>query len=149
MLEQPLDVIELDLRALRIGQAAAELFENPAHPLHIDFAGNFYRQVVAELAPVQRPPQGIALVAAALLSAGAIAWTVALSVAVALLHGFSQTLGALAQRIQRLALRIRGGMGVTLAEPAAGVAHRVVGFAEAVLVIGRLRIAVLALLTLL
>jgi hypothetical protein len=39
ILQQPLDVIEFDLRALRIGKAAAQFFQNPAHPLHIDLAG--------------------------------------------------------------------------------------------------------------
>src|SRR5580700_8516868 len=149
ILQQPLDVIEFDLRTLRIGEAAAQFFQNPAHPLHIDFAGNLHRQVITELAPVQRPSQRIALVAAALLPSGAIAGAIALAVAIALLHRFGETLGALAQRIQRLALRIHGAIGIALAELAAGVAHRVVGLAEAVLAVTGLRIAVLTLLALL
>src|ERR1700712_2426715 len=48
ILQQPLDVIEFDLRALRIAEAAAQFLENPAHPLHVDFAGDLDRQVVAE-----------------------------------------------------------------------------------------------------
>src|ERR1700694_4692631 len=97
ILQQPLDVIELDLRTLRIGEAAAEFFQNPAHPLHIDFAGNLHRQIVAEFAPVQRPSERVALIPAALLPARPIARAVALSVAIALLHRFSEALGALAQ----------------------------------------------------
>jgi hypothetical protein len=42
ILQQPLEVIEFNLRALRIGKTAAEFFQNPAHPLHIDFAGNLH-----------------------------------------------------------------------------------------------------------
>ncbi len=51
ILQQPLDVIEFDLRTLRIGEPAAQFFQNPANPLHIDFAGNLDRQVVAEIFP--------------------------------------------------------------------------------------------------
>ena len=52
ILQQPLDVIEFDLRALGIGEAAAEFFQYPAHPLHIDFAGNLHGKVIAEFTPV-------------------------------------------------------------------------------------------------
>src|SRR3984885_287400 len=96
----------------------------------------------------QRPSQGITAIGAALLPARAITRSVALSLAIALLHGLGEALGTLAQRVQRLALRIHGGVGVALAEPAAGVAHRAVGFAEAILAVGLL-IAVLTLLALL
>src|ERR1700679_1694952 len=96
ILQQALEVVEFDLRALRIGEAAAEFFENPAHPLDVDFAGNLHRQIVAIFAPVQRPSERIALVAAALLAAGAIAGTIALPVAIALLHRVGKALGALA-----------------------------------------------------
>src|SRR5471030_2159087 len=95
ILQQPLDVIEFDLRALRVGEPAAQFFQDAPHPLHVDLAGNLHRQIVAEFAPVQRPPQGIALVTAALLAAGAIARAVALPVAVTLLHRLGQRLGAL------------------------------------------------------
>src|SRR3984957_15962720 len=150
ILQQPLDVIEFDLRAGRIGEAAAQFFQDAAHPLHVDLAGDLDREVVAEFAPVQRPSQRIALIAAALLPAGAIAGTVALAVAIALLHRFRKALGALAQRLQRLALRVHRPIGVTLAQPAAGIAHRAVGLAEAVLAVAIVSLFVLlALLTLL
>jgi hypothetical protein len=42
VLQQPLNVVELDLRPRRIGQAAAQLFQDPAHPLHIDLAGDHF-----------------------------------------------------------------------------------------------------------
>src|ERR1700722_9504443 len=150
ILQQPLDVIEFDLRAGGIGEAAAQFFEDAAHPLHVDLAGDLDREVVAEFAPVQRPSQRIALIAAALLPAGAIAGAVALAVAIALLHRFRKALGALAQRLQRLALRVHRPIGVTLAQPAAGIAHRAVGLAEAVLAVAIVSLFVLlALLTLL
>jgi len=88
--------------------------------------------------------------AAALLPASAITRAVALSLAIALLHPFSEALGALAQRFQRAALRIHGAVGVALAQPAAGVAHRGIGFAEAILAVALIPLlALLALLPLL
>src|SRR3979490_732001 len=69
ILPQPLDIGEFDLRALRIGEAAAKLFENPAHPLHIDFAGNLHRQIVTEFAPVPRPSARIVAIASPLVPA--------------------------------------------------------------------------------
>src|SRR4051794_14841815 len=145
ILQQPLDVIELDLRTGGIGQAPAQLFQNPAHPLHVHLAGNFDRVVVAELTPVQRPAKRIAAPGRALLAAGAIAGAV-LPLAFALLHAFGQALSALAQRLERPALRIHRAIGVPLAEPAAGIAHRAVGLAETILAVAL--IALLALLTL-
>ena len=76
--------------------------------------------IVAEFAAVQRPSERIVAVGAALLPARAIARGVALPVAIALLHRLRQALGALAQRFQRLALRIHRAIGVTFAKPAAG-----------------------------
>src|SRR5580692_8376044 len=134
VLEQPLEVIELDLRTLRVGKTPAKLFENPAHPLHIDLAGNLHRQIVAEILAMQGPSQGIALAAVALLPAGPLAGPIALTVAVLLLHGLGEALRPLAQGIQRLALRIDGTVGIALTELAAGITHRVVGSAQAILV---------------
>src|SRR5437868_9703116 len=104
ILQQPLDVIKFELRALRIGEAAAEFFQNAANPLHIDFAGDLHRIVVAVFVALQRPSKRIGTIGAALLPANAIARTIALSL-VALLHRLREALGALAQRIQRAALR--------------------------------------------
>src|SRR5450631_738810 len=150
ILQQPLDVIELDLGTLRIGEAPAQFFQNPAHPLDIDLAGDLHRQIVTEFAPVQRPAERIVAVGAALLPARAIARAVALTIAVTLLHRLRQTLGALAQRFQRPALRIHGAIGVAFPEPAAGIVHRRIGFAETVLAVALVALlAFLALLTLL
>src|SRR5437762_13537887 len=103
--QQPLDVIEFDLRALRIGEAAAEFFQNAANPLHIDFTGDLHRVIIAVFVPLQPPSERIRAIGTALLPADAITGTVALSL-IALLHRLRETLGALAQRIQRAALRI-------------------------------------------
>jgi hypothetical protein len=69
---------------------------------------------------------------------------------VALLHRVRHALGALAQRIQRATLRIHGTIGITVAELAGGVAHRVVGSAEvvAVILVGLIALIPLALLAL-
>src|SRR3954451_12495812 len=84
-LQQPLDVIELDLRAVAVAEAAAPFFEDAADALHGDFAGDFHRQIV-ELAAMQRAAERIAVAAGTLLAAGAIARAVVLAVAVARLH---------------------------------------------------------------
>src|SRR4029453_13592519 len=52
-----------------------------------------------------------------------------------LFHGFRQTLGALAQRFQRAALRVHRAVGIALAEPAAGIAHRAIGLLQPILAI--------------
>src|SRR6266704_3366778 len=96
----------------------------------------------ARSAAAQRPPQRIGLVAATLLPADTAARAV-LAVAIALLHRLGEALRTLAQRFQRLALRIHRGIGIALAEPAAGVAHRAVGLAKTILTV-----ALVALLTL-
>src|SRR4029077_3991020 len=96
ILQQPLDVVELDLRPRRIGEAAAELFEDTPDPLHVDLAGNLHRQIVAIFAAAQRTSERIGLVAAALLPADTIPRAVAGLIAVALLHRFRKALRALA-----------------------------------------------------
>ena len=64
ILQQPLDVIEFDLRAGRVGETAAQFFQDPAHPLHVDLAGDFHRIVVVELVVTHRPASGSLLLAA-------------------------------------------------------------------------------------
>src|SRR5471030_1440458 len=88
ILQQPLDVVEFDLRALRVGEAAAEFFQDAANPLHVDFTGNLHAEIVRVAVPAQRPSQRVGCIIAALLPARAIAGAVALPVAIALLHRF-------------------------------------------------------------
>src|SRR5439155_2592830 len=144
ILQQPLDVIEFDLGTGRIGQAAAQFFEDPAHPLHVDLAGDFHGIIVGEFVVAHRPAERMGRIGRALLAASRIAGAVAGLVAVALLHGFGQALGALAQRFQRAALRVHRTVGIALAEPAGGIAHCVIGLIEPVLAIAL--VAALALL---
>src|SRR5207237_8076002 len=99
---------------------------------YVECAGNFARPVAAALAPVPRPPERMALIAAVLLTSAAIAGAVALSVSIALLHRLSEALGSLAQRIQRAPLRIDSAISVAFPQPAGGIAHGRIGFAEAV-----------------
>jgi hypothetical protein len=123
ILEQSLKVVEFNLRALWIGKAATQFLQNAADPLDIDLVGNLHGEIVAELAPVQRPSQRIALAAAALLTSLPVAGTIALSVAVARLHRLRETLGGLAHTVQSTLLRIHRAVSIALAEPAVGIAH--------------------------
>src|SRR5262249_14089897 len=87
ILQEPLELVALDRWARGVAEAAAELFENAAGALDVDLAGNLHRVVVAVLAAVQRTAERIGAFAAALLASGAVARAIALTVAVALLHG--------------------------------------------------------------
>src|SRR6185437_1884809 len=87
ILEQPLDVIEFDLRPRRIGETAAQLFKNAADPLHIDLAGNLDARIIAELPAMQRPPQRVGLIVAALPARPTARTVLSLSITLALLHG--------------------------------------------------------------
>src|SRR5207249_9269887 len=104
---------------------------------------------VAEFVVAHRPSQRIGRVGRALLAASGIAGAVARLVAVTLLHGLGQALGSLAQRVQRPALRVHRAVGIALAEPAGGVAHRVIGLIEPVLAIALVAALTLLALTLL
>src|SRR5258708_27118646 len=134
ILQETLDVVALGVRPGRIGQAAAQFLQDPAHPVDVDFAGNHLRELVAEFVRAQRPSQRVGAVGAGLLATVPFARAIALSVAVTLLHRLREALSALAERIQCLALRIDGGVGIALAQLAAGIAHRRIGLAEAVVV---------------
>src|SRR6267154_1101705 len=111
ILQEPLDVIELDLRPRRVGEPPAQLFENPAHALHVDLAWDLHRVIVGELVVPHRASERIGAVGAGLLPALGVARAVARLVAIALLQGVGEALGALAQRLQRAALRIHGAVG--------------------------------------
>src|SRR5262249_46404578 len=120
ILQETLDIIEFDLRARGVGKAAAELFEDAPHLLHVHLARNHLGQLVI-LMRAQRPPQRIRTIGARLLAAHAVAR--ALAIAIALLHRFRKLLGALAKRLECLALRIHRAVGIAFAELAAGIAH--------------------------
>src|SRR5450755_459208 len=80
ILEHALDVVELELRAERLAEAAAQLLEDAAGTLGVDFARHLHGGVVAVVAPAQRPAQRIGLLlrarrahAAGLAGAGPLA----------------------------------------------------------------------------
>src|SRR4051812_19952078 len=58
-LQQPLDVVELELRPARLAEAAAQLFQNAARALRVDLAGHLEVRVVVIAAPAQRPAERI------------------------------------------------------------------------------------------
>ena len=59
ILEQALDVVELELRAERLAEAAAKFLEDAAGTLGVDFARHLHGGVVAVIAPAQRPAQWV------------------------------------------------------------------------------------------
>src|SRR5580658_8160074 len=129
ILQQPLDVIELFLRAGEVAEALAQFLDDAARPLHVDLAGDFDGGVVAVIAPAQRPAERIgALVGARHAEPAAAAAAGVLPHL--LLHALRQTLRALAQTIERAALRVDGIVGIALTELAFGLAHRIAGAAE-------------------
>src|SRR5258708_18222176 len=67
ILQQPLDVIELELRPRRIGKTLAQFLEDAARALHVDLARDFHRNVVAIIAPAQRPAERVGIVVGARL----------------------------------------------------------------------------------
>src|SRR5580704_6119666 len=62
ILEQPLDIVELFLRAQDVAEAAAQLLDDAAGALHIDFARHLDAEIV-RIAAVQRAAEriGVAL----------------------------------------------------------------------------------------
>src|SRR5271169_2612688 len=125
ILQQPLDVVELLLRAQHVAEAAAQFLDDAARALHVDLAGYFDRVVVAVVAPAQRTAERVGLLLRARLAEpAAAAGTETLSHL--LLHRLHQTLRALAQGVERAPLRADGAVGVALAETALRLAH---GFA--------------------
>src|SRR5690348_7335288 len=144
ILQQPFDVVEFDLRTGWIGETAAQFFQDTAHALHVDLAGNLHGIIVGEFVVAHRPSERIGRVVGALLAASRVAGAVTRLVAIALLHGFGEALGALAQRVQRPTLRVHRAIGIAVAEPAGGIAHGVVGLLQPVLAVAL--VAALALL---
>ena len=47
-MQQPLDVVELELRAEVLAEAAAQLLKNAARTLNVDFARHLYRGIIDE-----------------------------------------------------------------------------------------------------
>src|SRR5262249_45683790 len=58
ILEQPLDIVELDLRPHRIGETTAQLLKNAAGALDVDFARHPY-PLIPPIGTPQRPTQRV------------------------------------------------------------------------------------------
>src|SRR5260370_28983174 len=140
--QQTLDVIELELRPLRVGEAPAQLLENAARALHVDLAGNFHAQIVAEIVAAHRSAErvGVLLRARRPVAAGLSGPAPG-----PLLHLLGHALRALAQGFERAALGIHRAVGILLAERALGIPHRLFRPSERIVH----ALALLALLTLL
>src|SRR5260370_2538690 len=143
--QQTLDVIELELRALRGGEAPAQLLENARRALDVDLAGNFHAQIVAEIVAAHRPAERIGVL---LRARRAVATGLSGTAPGPLLHLLGHTLGALAQGFERAALGVDRAVGILLAERALGVAHGLFRAAERI-VHALALLPLLALLTLL
>src|SRR5688572_33430255 len=103
ILQQPLDIIELELRPQRIGEALAQLFQNAPRALHVDLARHLHGDVVAIVAPAQRPAERIGVIVGPRLTLPAgLARAHAL---LSLLHLLREALRAAAQRFERTPLR--------------------------------------------
>src|SRR6516165_4824524 len=129
ILQQPLDVIELFLRPGEVAETLAQFLDDAAGALHVDLARDFHGSVVAIFAPAQWPAERIGVLLRARLAEAARP-AGAGTASHLLLHRLRQTLRALAQGIERAALRFHGAVGIALAEIAGGVAHGVAGAAE-------------------
>src|SRR5690348_10270834 len=128
-LEQPLEIIELRLRTLRIGEAPAQLFKDAAGALYVDFARHLHRRIVAVVAAAQRPSERIGVLLRAHPAAAAGRSLTRTGTAL-LLHGLGKALGTLAQRLERASLGIDGTVGISLAERPFGILHRFASAAE-------------------
>src|ERR1043166_5805617 len=129
ILQQPLDVVELELRTEAFAEAAAQLFEDAARALHVDLARHLDGGVVAVVAPAQGTAERVGvLVGARLAGAAGLARTGTHL----LLHHLGEPLGALAHGIDRAPLRVDGAVRVAFAERPFGLSHRLAGAAELV-----------------
>src|SRR6202035_166526 len=119
VLQQPLQIIELELRPIRIAEPAAQLLEHAPRALHVDFARHFHGEVVAIFARAHRTAQGIGALGGARL----VAHWLAHAVAHAALHRFGEALRAFAETLQGAALGIDGTFGVAALQRTFGVLH--------------------------
>jgi hypothetical protein len=95
ILQQPLDVIELFLRAGHVAEALAQFLDDAARALHIDLARHLDGGIVAIIVAAQRPAERIGLLLGARL-AEAAAVALPRRFAELVLHRLRQALRALA-----------------------------------------------------
>src|SRR6478752_2633512 len=68
ILEQTFNIIEFDLRAHRLAEAAAQFIEHTAGALRVDLAGHFHGLIIGSLTATQRAAERIGIRARALLT---------------------------------------------------------------------------------
>src|SRR5438874_4076577 len=112
--QQPLDVIEFELRAEVLAETLAQLLENAACALHVDLARHLDRGVVAIVAPAQRTAERIGVLAGARRT-GAARIAGPLTLPHLLLHRLRHALRALAHRLERTPLRIHRDVCIAFA----------------------------------
>src|ERR1700682_4496747 len=95
VLQQPLQIIEFELRAVRIAEPAAQFLEHAARALHVDFARYLHREVVAIFARAHRTAQGVGALGGTRLVARWLTHAVAHTA----LHRFGEALRALAKTL--------------------------------------------------
>src|SRR4029077_15813719 len=127
-LQQPLDIVELELRATALAEALAQFFQNAARTLGIDLARHLHGDVVAIFVAAQRTAERIGVLLRALLAAAGPA--IGAGAHALLLHLLRQTLRALAHRLQRATLAVDRAFGIAVAQLAFGLAHGPAGVAE-------------------
>src|SRR5439155_3742836 len=125
--EQALDIVELRLRPLGIGESPAQFLKDAAGALHVDLAGNFHAEIVAEVVAAHRPAERVGIVLGA---RRAVAAGLAGTASGPLLHLLGHALRALAQSFERAALGVDRTVGILLAERTLGVPHGIFGPAE-------------------
>ena len=91
ILEQPLDIVELELRPHRIGKAAAQLLKNAAGALHVDFARHLDRFIPVVATP-HRPTERIGVLIGPLLGAAGLSAGVRSERETLLLQGLGERL---------------------------------------------------------
>src|SRR6266702_4428977 len=71
ILQKPLDVIKLFLRAGKVAEPPAQFVDDAARALHVDLARDLHRRVVAVLVPAQWPAEWIGVLLGARLTEAA------------------------------------------------------------------------------
>src|SRR5690242_20330490 len=71
VLQQPLDIIELELRAKALTEALAQFLQDSPCALHVDLTRHLDRGVIAVVAAPQRPAERIGVLVGARLSGAA------------------------------------------------------------------------------